>query len=298
MENNIEKNIILGVVSKEINNDYYTYNEMVKNFYIIDKNPNRILCFDFSKTSFLQGNMVVFLDLLKKYHYQKNGESRLIDYPPRIKELLERNGYIEREIQCEDNRKTTITFSRHYFKYTNIDIFCNYIIKEMIEHYRMNFVTRGLKDKILESVLELFNNVTQHTTAEFLSTCGQFFPNTKKLIFSIGNLGETFYEKISSKINTIGHCECIDWALKFSNSTKFESGGLGLYTLNEFLKLNNGQIQIISGRAFYTKQFKYINDKGNEVVKKEILDYNFPGTIVTLIIDLKQNLVYNDKIFG
>lgn len=293
----MNKDVISAKVSRKINNDYFTYNMMNENFYLIDNNPDKVLCFDFSKTSFLQGNMVVYLDLLKRYHFQKNGISRLIDYPPHIKELLERNGYIEKEIECEDNRKTTITFSRHYFYQTNIDNFCNYIINEMIEHYRMNFVYESLKDKILESALELFNNVIQHTSAEFLSTCGQFFPNTKKLIFSIGNLGETFYNKISSKMNIGNECDCIDWALGFSNSTKSESGGLGLYTLNEFLKLNNGQIQIISGKAFYTKHFKYVDGKEIEVVKKSTLDYNFPGTIVTLVIDLKQQLVYEDSLF-
>lgn len=288
----MSSNIIIGKVAKEINNDYLTYNEMNENFDIIDKNPDKKLCFDFSRTSFLQGNMVVYLDLLKRYHYQKNGISHLIDYPSKIKELLERNGYIEREIECIDNRKTTISFSRHYFSETKIDKFCEYILSEMLNHYRMNFVTIGLKEKILESVLELFNNVTQHTTAEFLSTCGQFFPNTKKLIFSMGNLGETFYDKISSKINRGEYDNCIEWALGFSNSTKIESGGLGLYTLNEFLKFNEGQIQIISGEDFFTKQFKHNMKK--DIVRKLKLDYNFPGTIVTLIIDLKQNLIYSD----
>lgn len=283
--------IILGKVSKEINNDYSTYNKMNENFDIIDKNPDKKLCFDFSKTTFLQGNMVVYLDLLKRYHFLKNGTSHLIEYPPRIKDLLERNGYIKKEIECKDNRKTTISFSRHYFEETNIDKFCEYIITELTGHCRMNFVTISLKEKILESVLELFNNVTQHTTAKFLSTCGQFFPKTKKLIFSIGNLGETFSDKISSKVDIEGYDNCIEWALGFSNSTKTESGGLGLYTLNEFLKLNAGQIQIISGKDFFTKQFK---NKSGSIMKNFKLDYSFPGTIVTLIIDLNQNLIYSN----
>lgn len=149
----------------------------------------------------------------------------------------------------------------------------------------MDNINTGLKDKIQESIIELYMNIIQHADTEFVSTCGQFFPRSKKLIFSIGNLGNTFFDKISTKIGISESCDCIEWALEKSNSTKDVPGGIGLYTFREFVRANRGQIQIVSDRGFY-EEF-YHKEKGI-VIKKRLLEHKFPGTIVTLMINLEE----------
>jgi hypothetical protein len=47
--------------------------------------------------------------------------------------------------------------------------------------------------------------------------------------------------------------ECIDWAVQKGNSTRprNEPSGLGLHLLRQFLSLNQGVFQIVSGNGYY-----------------------------------------------
>lgn len=273
---------------------------MVENFSLIKNNSNTAFIFNFEKVNFLQGNMVVLLDLLKRYHFKNNGISYLVGCKDHITELFERNRffelYTEKEMKIEDKRQTTINFQRHSLEEENSEKFYGYIENKFLNHYRLDGISGVLKEKIQESIIELYTNIIQHGESEFVSTCGQFFPKNKKLIFSIGNLGNTFFEKISKKTGIIQESECIEWALEESNSTKDIPGGIGLYTFREFIKSNRGHIQIISGKGFYEEFYsEQIQDfKKN----KKKLSYKLPGTIVTLIINLNQNLILEEDLYN
>lgn len=261
---------------------------MIKNFELIKLNPEVKFLFNFENVNFFQGNMVVLLDLIKRYHYTNNGKSYMTGCKEDIKELLERNKFFEKEVQIEDPRKTTINFRRHYLNTEeNSERFYMYVENVFLKHYRLEGISIKLKEKIQESIIEIYTNIIQHGGSEFVSTCGQFFPKNQKLIFSIGNLGNTFLEKISIKINIDKDCDCIEWALQKSNSTKDTPGGIGLYTFREFVKANKGHIQIISGEGFY-EEF-YSEEKEEFIINKKILPNKLPGTIVTLIINLNQD---------
>lgn len=276
------------VFPKEMNNNHKTYNEIISFFDLIDA-ENCSHDFDYSKISFIQGNLVVLLDLITRYHFEKNGKSYYYDFQPKIKELLERNGYLKREIEMDDNRKTTIAFTRHYFQENDEDLFAEYISNELIKNKRMPILDEALSEKIRESILEVFMNVNQHTPAKFVSTCGQIFPKKNVLIFSIGNLTSSFFDVISSKYPEKDSIECIEWALEYSNTTKSEDemGGIGLHTLRHFIMNNEGILQIISDTGYYEEIFR----DNKRVIKKEKLKSKMPGTIITLIINLDKNFV-------
>lgn len=272
---------------------------MVENFTLIKNNPGKCFVFNFEKVNFFQGNMAVLLDLLKRYSFQNDGTSYLSGCKDHITELFKRNEffktYTEKEVKIEDQRKTTINFQRHYLEEENSEKFYEYIDNKFLNHYRLDGISEVLKEKIQESIIELYTNIIQHGESEFVATCGQFFPKSKKLIFSIGNLGNTFYEKISKKTGILQEAECIEWALEESNSTKDVPGGIGLYTFSEFIKSNRGQIQIISGRGFY-EEF-YLDEDEKFIKNKKKLSHKFPGTIVTLIINLDQNIILEEDLY-
>lgn len=251
--------------------------------------------------------MVVFLDMIKRYHFEKLGQSTFSGFNDEIKNLLCRNRYLnnspeklvsEEEI-LQDRKKTTVQFARHEIKRIEkeeeektTEKFCDYMLTEVISHYRFDGVSEIIKNKILECTTELCANVIQHTNSSFISTCGQFFPVSRKFIFSMSNLGETFYDNINSFIKKNDDIDCIKWALKNSHTTKTTSGGLGLYTLFRFMHKIEGKIQIISGKGFYEAAFY---SKNGDIKKREVmknLTYKIPGTIITIIIDLKKKIHY------
>lgn len=292
-ENNSE--MLSGIISKEIRNKLETYNEMNKNFRLIDENPKITFEYDYGYVNFMQGNMVVLLDLIKRYHFTKNGISKFKNQPDNIKKILQATRYIKEDYTDTDRKgDTNISFQRHYFSDEDSEEkWCSYVNDDFLGHYRMENISRALRDKLQEVIFELYTNVIQHGDSEFISTCGQFYPQEKKLIVSIGNLGESFYSKISKLKGIKDYCECIEWALEESNTTKTSSGGLGLYTFREFVKMNKGHIQIVSDYGFYEEL--YDKEKKEFIIKKEKMREKFPGTIVTLIIylDERSKLVYS-----
>lgn len=67
---------------------------------------------------------------------------------------------------------------------------------------------------------------------------------------------------------------CIEWALKPEHSLS-----TGLSKVYEFVYHNNGKFQIISGDEFL--------ELNEQILRIEILDYSFPGTIINFEIDEK-----------
>ena len=72
----------------------------------------------------------------------------------------------------------------------------------------------------------------------------------------------------------LSDCDAIKWAFKKGNTTKDIPGGLGLAILKDFIKMNNGSIQMISGNGM-------IEIHGDEV-EHFLLKTEFPGTIVNM----------------
>ena len=138
----------------------------------------------------------------------------------------------------------------------------------------------NLSDKVLKevtkSIIELFSNATSHSESACGIFCaGQFFPDNKKLDITIVDIGVGIPHKVTSFLNEdIAQNKAIEWAMKRLNSTRGDIGGLGLHLLKELITLTNGKLEIISNTGYY-----YIKD-GKE--SSEILEYNFPGTIVNI----------------
>lgn len=79
----------------------------------------------------------------------------------------------------------------------------------------------------------------------------------------------------------------LQWAILPGHSTKTEQapGGLGFSTLLYFLKKNRGEFILISGNEAYELN-KNNKDRFNRIEKF------FPGTIVTVTINLKDEQAY------
>lgn len=135
----------------------------------------------------------------------------------------------------------------------------------------------------------MFNNVIDHANSDHVYVCGQYFPKNLNLCFSIVDLGRTINENVTAyfKNKTIDFPDnSLAWAILPGNSTKTSEapGGLGFSTLLSFLKLNNGYFTLISDKELYDLR------SGKEYFYS--LASSFPGTIVTITINLTDNQMY------
>ena len=257
-------------------------------------NKNETVVLDFSPLKWIDANLLAaFGAILEanlkrvKIRYVKNS------IQPQIEKLLAKNNFGE-HFQLDkmvDSNDTIINY-----KVTNGDD-----IKEFAKYFKENVLLRsampslsdGLKDKILENVLEIFGNAPMHGGCKNVFSCGQIFPQKSLIKFTIANTGHTIKENVvdyfAHELNKNSFpTNSISWATAENHSTKKivngKSGGLGLYYLKRFIRENKGSIKICSSDEFW--------QYNNNVETTEFLPYDFPGTIVTIEINTDDKNIY------
>lgn len=208
--------------------------------------------------------------------------------------IFDKNGFNHKIFSCEkqiDTYNTTVPFD--YFKSVkgdeNVEEFISYL-DNLISKTVFPKLTEGAQKCIKKALSEIYINASMHSKGENVYVCGQYFPTKDELDFTITDTGIGFKKTIDSRYpnNDIKNdIEAIEWCLKKGNTTKKSPGGLGLDLLLNFLKLNNGKLQIVSKRGFYSSS----NDN---IIQKE-LKYPFPGSIINMQINTADNKTYTTK---
>lgn len=149
-------------------------------------------------------------------------------------------------------------------------------------------MSNEVSEKFFEGIDELFSNSELHSKTQYgMFACGQFFPKKNKLDFCLVDVGLGFQHVINSirKMN-LAPDEAIKWAMRGSNTTRSGDipGGLGLKILKDFVKLNKGQLTIVSHNGLWQL-------RANEL-KTGLLKAPFPGTTVTLEINTSDSNKY------
>ena len=82
--------------------------------------------------------------------------------------------------------------------------------------------------------------------------------------------------------------ECISWAVQKGNSTEpiSETSGLGLHVLREFLLMNGGLLQIVSGNGYFHQ-----SGGDPETYHTETMRNSIDGTLVNI------RVIYDDKLY-
>ncbi|MDI9337822.1 MAG: ATP-binding protein [Alphaproteobacteria bacterium] len=208
---------------------------------------------------------------------------------PKIETILLKNDFLTYfgKQRAVDVNNTTIKFQK--LKPTDGKYFKNYVIEELIERHIADLLqmSKGIKEKIVEAIYEIFVNAQIHSETKFIYTCGQFFPNKKKIEFTIVDTGIGFREKINRRFGSnLRAKQAIKWAVEEKKTTKEGiSGGLGLAILREFVNVNKGKMQIVSNNGFY--QFDSDGETLNE------FQGEFQGTIVNLEFRTDDNNNYS-----
>lgn len=207
---------------------------------------------------------------------------------PKVKNVMQMNGfrkYFSWE-RVTDKFHSTIEYRIFQATTQNLEEFEKYLLINVFNRADMPTMSVNVKNRIIDSFLEMFNNVLDHANSKCVYVCGQYFHKNGKLIISIVDEGKTIKENVGEYLEKLEEINSLEWAIVPGNSTKSNSapGGLGFSILLEFLKLNKGNFTLISDNESYE-----VSNKGSRFIS---LNGNFPGTIVSITFNLHDDFSY------
>lgn len=256
--------------------------------YQLNTNQYDTLTIDMHELTFIAANQFAVLGCVFHTYMRQYRESQLTitGMSRKIRTVIQKNGF-GRYFNLDsipDRFHTVIPYkvflvneTKEFESYLTIQLFSRDDLSE-----KMKFFSHFIQDYLLE----VFINVSNHTSSQYVYSCGQFFPKSSMLYFTIADNGETipynvqtYFEKNSINSN----CNYLQWALQEGTSTSDsgDSRGVGLFITKEFLLKTQGEIYIISGMDCYE-----MTVHGERYQK---MQYPFPGTIVTLGFNLSDS---------
>lgn len=206
----------------------------------------------------------------------------------KLHDLILKNGFCSHFgfEKTADTYNTVIPY--RYFSVTDIEEYERYLFLYLFSRADLPLMTDDVRNTISDYLLEVFKNVVDHTSSFRIYTCGQFFPKSSMLYFTVVDSGETIPYNVNRFFNLRRQSvpnDPLHWALQEGHSTSDDGPrGIGLSLIKEFIKLNNGNFYIVSGQHMYE-----INCNKEHYRR---LNSSFPGTIVTLGFNLKDNAIY------
>ncbi|RQT33415.1 ATP-binding protein [Burkholderia contaminans] len=241
--------------------------------------------FDFSRCHFLRPNAVAFLGGLAR-HAQHAGKpiSFLWDsLQPAIFANLCQNGFAQAFGYGQppwDGHSIPYREDKHDRMSDPVPIL-DYLTDQWIRKEWLN-ISEMLRDAIACRVWEIYTNSLEHAGSPTgVFSCGQHFKNGNELVLSVVDFGAGIPSKVRGflrtdpRSQTLQASACMEWAFKRGNSTTVGvPRGLGLDLLREFVRLNNGSLEVYS-------------EDGYAVIKRDNESYHtlpsgFSGTAVQI----------------
>ncbi|KAA6352632.1 hypothetical protein EZS27_000084 [termite gut metagenome] len=279
-------------VKPHVKNDLQGYTDLISLYHQVTKSNESDIVFDFKNTSWFEANLVAVLGAIECLAKAKEYKIQRANISDKVNDIFKRNGFLEPlPFAHIGNAGTIISFQQ--FTPEQAGTFNEYISRELLSKPDFPNHSPLLGKRIGESIFEIFENARTHGKCEYIHTCGQYFPNTSsaRLDMTIVDMGNTIVNNVNSFLthsnkNALLAHDAIEWAIQTGNTTKTDrSGGLGLGLLMDFIRLNKGGVQFVSGEGYL--EFR----KGR--IRKEIISEGFPGTIVNMEFNFNDDAFYH-----
>lgn len=280
-------------IENSINTDFKSHNYLSKLANKILNSKCKTITIDMSKLKFVAANQFAILGCIFDTYVKNNNTLKLLtNISPDIMSLMCRNGFGKFfTLQpIPDINNTTIPFKR--FNVNEITEYELYLTMKLFARNDLPAMSDEVSNNIRDYLLEIFKNVNDHTNSPYVYTCGQFFPATSLLYFSIVDTGETISYNVTEYFNKYSlplPSNTLKWAIEAGNTTLVEDAprGLGLSLIKDFIHENKGYLYIVSGQETYQiTPFKE---------NYRFMDTEFPGTIVTIAFNLADSSSYYMK---
>jgi hypothetical protein len=211
----------------------------------------------------------------------------IVDLPPSIETVLSRNGFLAAfNYPPAGLSPSALPYQR--FKLKDAALFAQYL-QEHLPGKGIPIMSAGLGKLFQQSLFEVFENSAFHSDSSLgVFVCGQFFPLKQRLDITIADAGITIPRRVKATFDwDLSAPEALAWAMRDGSTTKREGkpGGVGLKLLRDFVKLNEGRLQIASGGGYWEMN-------GGDIFIHP-LACPFPGTVVNLEVNTADNKVYS-----
>jgi len=250
--------------------------------------------FDFSQCGFLRPNAVAFLGGLARLIESRMG-SVVFDWSSMHNQAVMNNicqngfagafghpssGWDGNAIPYREDHNLNMNRIMDYLTY-------NWIGKGWVH------VSDRLRDAIVGRMWEIYNNAFEHSGTKIgVFTCGQHFQFNETLVLSVVDFGQGIPAKVRGFLRQYADDElvakltgasCLRWAFQAGTTTKIgEPGGSGLDLLKEFVRLNQGKVEVYSNEGYA------IIDKDGEQYENK--DISFEGTVVHITLRSDEKL--------
>lgn len=225
---------------------------------------------------------------------QAQGYEMWLSHPKdeKVRDNLSRNNFFSAfNPDCHNNEDTENFIEYRKFTPDQSSQFKSYIETQLMRKQKFPAHTEEAGRLIQESIMEIFVNAVSHGECSYVYSCGEY-DDTKTppcLDMTIVDLGHSIPCRVNDFMTRrhwqpMTHCEAIRWALVDGHTTKSIPGGLGLSTLLEFLRLNRGSMQIVSGLGMVEFRAGRLYDY--------VLTKPFEGTIVNMEFNFNDNKNY------
>lgn len=283
-------------IQEEIRSNIIGYEYFAVLYQRIINSPSKAIVLDFKNNKNFDANLVAVLGAIfyeietKGYSWEMKGVDN------NTTNVLIRNGFYS-GTPSVDVKSSDPYVTYHQFKLEESESFKHYIEEELLNKESFPKQSEGLKKEMVKNIFEIFENA-RHGGCPYIFTCGHHYPGNSyqrsRLDFTMVDIGRTFFENINEYMKQQGKQQIgtphksIEWAMEKGNTTKKETGGLGLSLLLEFLGLNKGRMQIVSDKGYWEYD-------GNTLRKNEDtihIKSKFPGTIVNIEFNLDDTNSY------
>ena len=265
---------------KYVNNKYYGLSQLGKLEQKTRDLSDDVLLLDFTQTDKFESHLSAILGAILT-RVKENGNTIDFEFKNKnkVENILERNGFLSafgHSNERQDIYGTTIKYKK--FKVEEWKRFKGYLIEDLFENKNFPIIAKDLKSKISKSLIEVFKNPGFHTDCKYVFSCGQYYPQNKRLNFCITNLGKTIFDNVSHYLNEdISALKSIEWALEERNTTRQGNtpGGFGLPILKDFLKKHAGSLTIYSENGFWSDPSESIWWQETQPIKGTIVNLEF-----------------------
>lgn len=264
---------------KAIRTDKEGYTKLIEFYYKCNGIHGEQILIGFEDLTWIDANMSALLMSIIDKLTRENGLTFFVDSEI-IKQkfnILIRNGWLAGVEFIPNSNKTAIRLTG--FDKNQDEKFIRYIDQELLSHENL-LIEKSDKDKLTDSLLELFCNIEKHAKTEApIFACGQYYPTYERLSFTLVDSGVGYLPPIKDFTNGMIQTaqEAISWAIQGNSTKKDAPGGLGLKQIQKFCEENGSRFEIITGDAYWTNYQLF------PVKVKE-----FCGTIVNVIFDCKR----------